>query len=42
MRIYDIIHKKRDRVALTAEEIRFFIQGYSRGEIPDSVRAYLR
>ena len=35
MRIYDIIHKKRDRVALTAEEIRFFIQGYSRGEIPD-------
>ena len=41
MRIYDIIHKKRDRVALTAEEIRFFIQGYSRGEIPDYQAAAL-
>jgi pyrimidine-nucleoside phosphorylase/thymidine phosphorylase len=35
MRIYDIIHKKRDRVALTAEEIRFFVQGYAQGDIPD-------
>jgi pyrimidine-nucleoside phosphorylase len=35
MRIYDIIHKKRERVALTAEEIRYFVQGYARGDIPD-------
>jgi len=31
----DIIHKKRDRVALSPEEIRFFVQGYARGDIPD-------
>jgi pyrimidine-nucleoside phosphorylase/thymidine phosphorylase len=35
MRIYDIIYKKRERVALTAEEIRFFVQGYAQGDIPD-------
>ena len=35
MRIYDIIYKKRERVALTAEEIRFFVQGYAKGDIPD-------
>jgi pyrimidine-nucleoside phosphorylase len=31
----DIIRKKRDRVALSPEEIRFFVQGYARGDIPD-------
>ncbi|NMB73823.1 MAG: thymidine phosphorylase [Myxococcales bacterium] len=35
MRMYDIIRKKRDRVALTPEEIRFFVQGVASGEIPD-------
>ena len=35
MRMYDIIKKKRDGGILTAEEIRFWIGGYVRGEIPD-------
>ncbi|MBB6455309.1 pyrimidine-nucleoside phosphorylase [Salirhabdus euzebyi] len=35
MRMYDIIAKKRDRQALTKEEIDFFINGYTNGEIPD-------
>jgi pyrimidine-nucleoside phosphorylase len=35
MRAADIIVKKRDGGELTAEEIEFFIQGYTRGEIPD-------
>ena len=35
MRAVDIIVKKRDGGELTAEEIQFFIQGYTRGEIPD-------
>jgi pyrimidine-nucleoside phosphorylase len=35
MRAVDIIIKKRDRQELTAEEIHYFIQGYTRGEIPD-------
>ena len=35
MRIYDIIYKKRERVALTAEEIRYFVQGYAKGDVPD-------
>jgi pyrimidine-nucleoside phosphorylase len=35
MRIVDIIIKKRDKCELTQEEIEFFIQGYTRGEIPD-------
>jgi pyrimidine-nucleoside phosphorylase len=33
--MYDIIRKKRDRVAVTAEEIRFFVKGYTAGQIPD-------
>ena len=41
MRIYDIIHKKRERVALTGEEIRFFVQGYAKGDIPDYQAAAL-
>ncbi|MBC7226471.1 MAG: thymidine phosphorylase [Thermoflexales bacterium] len=35
MRAIDIIEKKRDGYELTAEEIDFFIQGYTRGDIPD-------
>ncbi|HFC09609.1 MAG TPA: thymidine phosphorylase [Chloroflexi bacterium] len=35
MRAVDIIIKKRDRQELTTEEIKFFIKGYTRGEIPD-------
>ena len=35
MRAIDIIEKKRDGLELTTEEIDFFIQGYTRGDIPD-------
>ena len=35
MRMYDIIEKKRDGKALTDDEIKFFIDGYTKGEIPD-------
>ena len=35
MRMYDLIQKKRDGGELTGEEIRFFINGYTAGEIPD-------
>lgn len=35
MRMYDIIMKKRNGGELTEEEIRFFIEGYTKGEIPD-------
>lgn len=35
MRIYDIIKKKRDNHQLTKEEIEFFVQKYSKNEIPD-------
>lgn len=41
MRMYDIIQKKRDGFALGEEEIRFFIDGYTRGEIPDYQAAAL-
>ena len=35
MRMYDIIKKKRDGGKLSEEEIRFFIEGYTDGSIPD-------
>jgi pyrimidine-nucleoside phosphorylase len=35
MRIPEMIEKKRDGVELTTEEIRFFVEGYTRGDIPD-------
>ncbi|MEW5953053.1 MAG: pyrimidine-nucleoside phosphorylase [Bacillota bacterium] len=35
MRMYDIIHKKREGLALSRAEIEYFIHGYTRGEIPD-------
>lgn len=35
MRMYDIILKKREGEVLTREEIEFFVNGYTKGEIPD-------
>ncbi|KKK33342.1 thymidine phosphorylase [Salinicoccus sediminis] len=35
MRMVDLIAKKRDGGVLTKEEIEFFINGYTEGEIPD-------
>ncbi len=35
VRMVDIISKKRDGKALSTEEIQFFIDGYTNGEIPD-------
>lgn len=41
MRAVDIIAKKRDDHPLTAQEIDFFVQGFTRGEIPDYQAASL-
>lgn len=42
MRAVDIIARKRDGMALSAEEIDYFVQGFTRGEIPDyQVAAWL-
>ena len=41
MRMYDIIKKKRDGGKLSGEEIRWFIKGYTRGDIPDYQAAAL-
>lgn len=35
MRMYDIIEKKRSGNTLSKEEIDFFIEGYTKGDIPD-------
>ena len=35
MNILEIIAKKRDKKELTKEEIEFFINGYTKGEIAD-------
>ena len=35
MRAVDIIIKKRDRQTLTNEEIKFMVEGYVKGIIPD-------
>ena len=35
MRMYDIIMKKRNGERLSNAEIKFFIDGYVNGEIPD-------
>lgn len=35
MRMYDLLLKKRRGFELTPEEIDFFVQGYTKGEIPD-------
>lgn len=41
MRMVDIIQKKKAGQPLTAEEIRFFIKGYTAGSIPDYQAAAL-
>ncbi|MCM1308810.1 MAG: pyrimidine-nucleoside phosphorylase [Butyrivibrio sp.] len=41
MRMYDIIAKKRDGKDLSPEEINFFVNGYTSGEIPDYQAAAL-
>ncbi|MDB1940418.1 pyrimidine-nucleoside phosphorylase [Clostridium tertium] len=35
MRAFDIIAKKRDKKELSKEEIEFFIEGYTKGEVTD-------
>lgn len=35
MRAVDIIARKRDGQELTSEELKFFVEGYTRGDIPD-------
>ncbi len=42
MRTVDLIHRKRDGEELSAEEIQFLIEGYTRGDIPDyQISAFL-
>lgn len=35
MRMYDLIMKKKEGKSLSGDEIRYFIEGYTKGEIPD-------
>ncbi len=35
MNMYEIISKKRDKGKLTAEELDYFVSGYTQGQIPD-------
>jgi pyrimidine-nucleoside phosphorylase/thymidine phosphorylase len=41
MRAVEIVRRKRDGGVLSADEIRFFLDGYTRGEIPDYQAAAL-
>lgn len=41
MNILDIIAKKRDNLVLSKEEINFFVQGYTNGDITDYQAAAL-
>ncbi len=41
MRMVELIEKKRDGKALTTEEIRYFVNGYTAGTIPDYQAAAL-
>ena len=41
MRMYDIIQRKRDNKELSGEEIRFFVEEYTAGNIPDYQAAAL-
>lgn len=35
MRMYDLIHKKRDGKELSKEELHYIVEGYTSGQIPD-------
>ncbi|HWT75172.1 MAG TPA: pyrimidine-nucleoside phosphorylase [Mobilitalea sp.] len=35
MKMYDLIHKKKNKERLAAEEIEFIVQGFTNGSIPD-------
>lgn len=35
LRVLDLLEKKKDGVSLSADEIDFLVQGYTRGDIPD-------
>jgi len=35
MHVYDVIAKKRDNIELSTEEIKFMIDGFTKGSIPD-------
>lgn len=35
MRTVDLIHRKRDAEELSAQEIQYLVEGYTRGDIPD-------
>ena len=41
MRMYDVIQKKKTGSELSEAEIRFFVEGYTKGEIPDYQAAAL-
>lgn len=41
MRMYDIIQKKRDGGVLSEAEIKWFVEGYVKGEVPDYQAAAL-
>src|SRR5947209_18776866 len=42
MRTVDLIHRKRDAEELSAEEIQYLVDGYTRGDIPDyQISAFL-
>jgi pyrimidine-nucleoside phosphorylase len=41
LRAVDVIQRKRDGASLSAEEIRFFIDGYANGTVPDYQAAAL-
>src|SRR5437660_8190897 len=42
MRTVDLIHRKRDGEELSPDEIKYFVDGYTQGEIPDyQVSAFL-
>ncbi len=41
MRMVDVIARKRDGEALSPQEIAFFVEGYTRGDIPDYQAAAL-
>lgn len=41
MHMYDILSKKRTGLALSREEITFFVEGFTKGEIPDYQAAAL-